>query len=122
MLTHGQHNLRMAMPNATSTELRKLLDELERSAIALSEELLSEQVQQRVCLDVRSAYLEFFSVSEFEGYIDSESAERLRAQFQAVLRLLPIDGRCHISVSERFEEFANYCQDLGVRDEVATAV
>ena len=110
------------MIHESQAELWKLLEEFDSAVINLAKDPTLVEAQCRVCLSSRSAYTEFFAVSELEVGVDQTVAEKLRILFSAALKHLPNDCIYFESVRERFSEFEEYVNELAKRPEFDTAV
>lgn len=102
--------------------LDEILDSLRIATESFELNPSSEELQCEVCLLTRSAYTEFYSISEWSNAIDEESSRTLRGLFGRILGKLSKSGPYFDSVDKRFQEFESYCRELPLRDTSDTAV
>src|SRR4051812_31498682 len=99
------------------SELKTVLQEFDAALLELKKDVRSPDLQCNVCLNSRSAFTEFYSVSELNGQIDSEAFDTLRELFNRALELLPVESSYRTSVSDRADQFEEYCDELTIREE-----
>lgn len=117
---NSEESKRMAVNDREG--LDGILDSLREATERFEQNPESEDLQCEVCLLTRSAYTEFFSVSEWTSTIDEGASRTLRDLFGRILAKLSREGDYFKSVKNRSGEFERFCRELPLRDTADTGV